>query len=171
MSERKVLLLSSWYLPHAIIPWQAAAKMMYEQTIDVLASYDEELNSPSVSWKMPAVIRLRKAHRSQRKGPKFSRMNVYLRDKFCCQYCRKRFDWGKLSYDHVVPRSHGGRTNWTNIVTSCRPCNTHKANRTCDEAGMFPLHDPVRPKSLPTNRPLIEAHRAPAEWLPYLQAT
>jgi 5-methylcytosine-specific restriction endonuclease McrA len=168
MSHR-VLLLNSWYLPHAIIPWHAAIKLVYEKTVDVVAEYSETISSPSVTWQMPAVVRLRKPHRARRAGVKFSRMNVYLRDRFTCQYCGQRFEWEELSYDHVVPRTHGGRTNFQNITTACKPCNTRKADRSCDEAGMFPRTLPIKPDSLPHYRPLIELERAPVEWHPFLK--
>ena len=83
--------------------------MIYEGTVDVLAEYEEQLCSPSVTWQMPAVVRLRRNVGSHKKGVKFSRMNVYQRDKFTCQYCGKKFRWSELTYDHLVPRARGGR--------------------------------------------------------------
>jgi 5-methylcytosine-specific restriction endonuclease McrA len=112
--------------------WQDAAKMIYENTVDVIAEYDEELRSPSTVWKMPAVVRLRRNVGDRKRGVKFSRMNVYQRDNFICQYCGKKFRWSELTYDHLVPRSRGGRTNFLNIVTACKPCNAKKANLTCE---------------------------------------
>jgi 5-methylcytosine-specific restriction endonuclease McrA len=64
----------------------------------------------------------------------FSRLNIYTRDRFSCQYCGARFRREDLTFDHVVPRSAGGRTSWENIVTACVPCNARKANRTPREA-------------------------------------
>ena len=76
----------------------------------------------------------------KRRGIRFSRANVYQRDGYRCQYCRQKFSARELSYDHVVPRAAGGRTCWENIVTACRPCNTRKGSRGCDESGMW-RHD------------------------------
>lgn len=168
--ERRTLLLTSWMFPLKIITWQGAVKMKYEGTVDVLAEYDEELRSPSVTWQTPAVIRLRKASVGRKNRVRFSRINVYTRDKFTCQYCGTKFRGNQrmLSYDHVVPRCEGGRTVFTNIVTACKPCNARKDNKSCDEAGMWPLRQPVHPKSLPLAGPRIDRERVPVEWLPFL---
>jgi 5-methylcytosine-specific restriction endonuclease McrA len=148
--------------------WQDAVKMIYEKTVDVIAEYDEDLRSPTVTWKMPAVVRLRRKVGDRKRGVKFSRMNLYQRDKFTCQYCGKKFHWNELTYDHLVPRSCGGRTTFLNIVTACKPCNARKGNLTCDDAGMFPLSEPTHPKTLPFASPLVHAGSVPEEWEPYL---
>jgi len=169
MSTR-TLLLAPWYFPIKILRWEDAVKMVYERTVDVLAEYEETVSSPSVTWRVPAVVRLRKLEKGKARGVRFSRPNVYQRDGYCCQYCGKRKPASQLSYDHVVPRSAGGRTDWTNIVTACRPCNTRKDSQTCDEAGMFPLKTPRRPSSLPMSSPIIDPSDAPAEWMVFIQS-
>jgi 5-methylcytosine-specific restriction endonuclease McrA len=151
-----------------VLHWQDAVKMIYEGTVDVIAEYDEELRSPSTTWKMPAVVRLRRTVGDRKRGVKFSRMNVYQRDNFSCQYCGKKFRWNELTYDHLVPRSRGGRTNFLNIVTACKPCNARKGNLTCDNAGMFPLREPTHPKTLPLVSPVVYSGAIPEEWEPYL---
>lgn len=168
--HNKTLLLTPWYFPIKIIRWQDAVKMVYEGTVDVVVEYDEEIASPSVTWLKPAVIRLKKMRVSRKRGVKFSRMNVYTRDNFVCQYCTKKFPARMLTYDHVIPRAAGGKTCWENIVTACSTCNTKKADMTCDESGMFPLNPPVRPKSLPLTAPVISVENAPSEWQDFLQA-
>ena len=115
-----------------------------------------------------ADIRERAAERKSRRGVRFSRLNVYTRDAFTCQYCAKQLPQRALSYDHVIPRVAGGRTEWTNIVTACKPCNNRKGHLTCDEAGMWPLREPVRPKSLPFVGPFVDRDRAPPEWRGFL---
>lgn len=167
MSTR-TLLLTAWYFPIRVLHWQDAVKMIYEGTVDVLAEYDEEIRSPSVTWNSPAVVRLRRNVASHKKGVKFSRINVYHRDRFTCQYCGKKFGWGELTYDHLVPRSRGGKTNFWNIVAACKPCNAKKGNLTCDQAGMFPLTAPTRPKVLPLASPLVHTGSVPKEWEPFL---
>ena len=166
--ERKTLLLTPWYLPVKILRWQDAVKLRYEGTAEVVAEYEDEIRSPSVTWKVPAVMRLRKLSRADKRAVKFSRVNVYQRDGYRCQYCRKKFAARELSYDHVVPRSAGGRTCWENIVTACRTCNARKGNRTCDESGMWPAREPHQPKSLPVTGPIIDREQAPAEWLAWV---
>jgi 5-methylcytosine-specific restriction endonuclease McrA len=160
----KTLLLNSWYVPTKIIPWESAIRLMYLNKADVMAEYKEEIRSPSISMKMPAVIRIRRDTNKRKNGIKFSRINVYTRDKFCCQYCSVKFPMSKLTYDHMIPRAQGGRTSWDNIVTSCKDCNTIKGNRTPDEWGIYPLNEPVKPKSLPNASPILEMENIPEEW-------
>jgi 5-methylcytosine-specific restriction endonuclease McrA len=142
--------------------------MVFVEKADVIVEYDEEIRSPSFAMQVPAVIRVRAAMRNMKRGVKFSRVNVYTRDGFKCQYCGERFEQRYLSYDHVIPRASGGRTDWTNIVTACKPCNNRKGSRTCDEAGMWPLNRPVRPKTLPLTGPIVDVDRAPPEWHDFL---
>jgi len=106
---------------------------------------------------------------AQKRGVKFSRLNVYQRDGYRCQYCGNKLPVAALSYDHVVPRAAGGRTDWFNIVTSCKMCNTRKADKSCDDAGMWPLCAPVRPRSLPLLSPVIDRSNAPQEWLGFVR--
>ncbi len=167
MSTR-VLLLTPWYFPIKVLRWEDAIKMKYEGTIDIIVEYDETVSSPSITWKVPAVIRLRKLTGGVKRGVKFSRINVYARDGFRCQYCSERFPIRQLTFDHVIPRASGGRTSWENIVTCCRACNARKDRMTCDEAGMWPLTVPVRPKTLPLLSPVIDHELAPKEWKEYL---
>jgi 5-methylcytosine-specific restriction endonuclease McrA len=166
----RTLLLNANYFPIRIIPLENAIKRMYEGTVDVVASYDETVRSPSVEWKVPAVLRDR---RKVKVKPviRFSRDNVYLRDGYRCQYCGDHFDAEELTYDHVVPRAHGGKTTWDNIVSACHRCNSWKADRECDECGMFPITRPVRPVKLPMRFPRsLSRETAPAEWLAFLPA-
>jgi len=102
-----------------------------------------------LSLRAPAVIVLRFYDRLPRKEVKFTRRNVFLRDKFVCQYCGGKFSEDELNLDHVVPRDKGGRTTWENIVTSCLRCNTRKANHLPHEANMFPLKRPKAPRWRP----------------------
>ncbi|MFZ9098645.1 MAG: HNH endonuclease, partial [Burkholderiaceae bacterium] len=76
---------------------------------------------------------------------KFIRRNIFARDGSRCQYCGKRFPTSELSIDHVVPRSQGGKTTWTNVVTACRGCNHRKGNRTPEQARMPLLYVPYVP--------------------------
>jgi 5-methylcytosine-specific restriction endonuclease McrA len=115
----KTLLLSPSYFPIRIISWERAIKMRFEETADVVAEYRDEIRSPSVTWRIPAVVRERRVA-NVKQVIRFSRSNVYLRDGYRCQYCGKKFDAKGLTYDHVVPRCQGGKTEWANIVAACR---------------------------------------------------
>ena len=80
---------------------------------------------------------------------KFNRQNLFERDGYRCQYCGNSFVAKELNMDHVVPRDRGGKTSWENVVTSCIRCNSRKGNRDPNEAGMFLLREPVRPRQRP----------------------
>lgn len=165
----RTLLLSSYYLPVRVLHWQDAVKMIYEGTVRVVVEYDETISSPSTTWKMPAVVALKRSVRKYVKGAvKFSRMNVYARDGYRCQYCGDEFSIDELTYDHVVPRASGGRREWSNIVSACRACNSRKGSRTCDEVGMFPIRDPREPAVMALLSPIINRETAPDEWLDFL---
>ena len=158
MSTR-TLVLDQGFQPHRIVDWQRAVALLFQSKAELLETYDEPLATPEQAiraeeegWtfalKVPAVIRLLNRVR-RKKAVRFSRMNVLTRDKWCCQYCGQKFATRKLNYDHVVPRSRGGKTVWENIVSCCYPCNAKKDNRTPSEARMQLLKKPVKPRSLP----------------------
>ena len=84
----------------------------------------------------------------------FNKKNILRRDHYTCQYCSRRGD--RLTVDHVVPRSRGGGTTWTNVVAACLRCNLHKGNRTADEAG----HG-ARPRAGASAVPLLGAPPPP----------
>ena len=98
---------------------------------------------------VPRVILLAVFDRFPKKEVKFTRHNIFERDKNTCQYCGKVFERNDLNLDHVVPRDRGGPTSWENIVCSCIPCNTRKANKTPREASMKLIRPPTRPKWRP----------------------
>ena len=169
--ERQVLVLTSWYLPYRVIRWQHAVVGLYKGNFDVVAEYGETVSSPSVTWALPAVVRLKKRIPKKRRVVRFSRTNVYLRDHYACQYCGIRKSGTKqLTMDHMIPRSAGGRTDWKNIVTACKSCNSKKGSQLCSEIGMFPANLPKMPESLPLLQPLGFTGIRPKEWDPYLIA-
>ncbi|MFO0551991.1 MAG: HNH endonuclease [Polyangiaceae bacterium] len=161
------LLLNAWMLPQRIIPWHEAITLLYLGKVDVLEEYDELISSPSISIPLPAVVRLRRQVAGVRRGVKFSRANVFSRDGYMCQYCGVKRPRGELSFDHVLPRTHGGRTGWENIVTACRPCNLRKRNRTPEQAGMRLLRKPIRPMSLPIEPMSLGSGQIPEQWRGY----
>ena len=166
MSSR-VLLLTPWMSPLKVISWQMAIRLQYQDKVHVLETYAEEIRSPSVTWPMPAVVQLKKPLDGMKRGVKFSRINLFTRDRFVCQYCGVRKDMRELNYDHVIPRIRGGRTAWENIVTSCYPCNYRKGGRTPEHAGMKLLRKPFLPKSLPMTYLQLDRRTIPDIWKEY----
>ena len=99
--------------------------------------------------RVPRVIILQVYDRLPHLHVRFSRQNIYLRDKNTCQYCGEKKARHELNLDHVVPRSQGGRTSWTDVVCSCIECNLYKGGRTPEQAGMQLLNRPTRPRWSP----------------------
>ena len=103
----------------------------------------------TITLERPEVILLSSYGGVPRTEVAFSRRNLYRRDGFCCQYCNRSYAPSKLSIDHVLPRSRGGRTTWENCVLACVRCNRKKGSRLPHEVGMHLLHKPVRPNWTP----------------------
>ncbi len=132
------------YFPLSVWPWQEAIKAAVLERVNIVAVYDRVVRSPSVEYPLPSVISL-KEYVAPTVRPAFTRFNVFLRDKFSCLYCGGRFVANDLTFEHVFPRSRGGRTTWLNVVTACGDCNLRKANRTPREAGMRLMREPREP--------------------------
>mgnify|MGYP001375510842 CR=1 FL=1 len=161
------LLLSQRYEPIKIISWQRAITLLSLGKVEVVEEYAHDVRSVTVIIKIPAVVRLLRAFRRHHKPVKFSRVNIYARDGYTCQYCGVRLSVSELTYDHVVPRHCGGRTTWENVVCCCIPCNLRKGSRAPAEVGLRLLRQPGRPSWSPFTRPTTGkvAHR---EWIPFL---
>ncbi len=99
------------YFPLSLWPWQETVKAVFLDRVSILSEYDRVVHSPSFSMKLPSVIAL-KEFIPQERRPAFTRFNVFLRDRFRCQYCGESSPAPELTFDHVIPRSRGGRTNW-----------------------------------------------------------
>ncbi|MGB1005886.1 MAG: HNH endonuclease [Thalassobaculaceae bacterium] len=134
------------YFPLSLWPWQDAVKAVFLKRVTIVSEYDRTVSSPSFEMRLPSVIAL-KEYVPQARKPAFTRFNVFLRDRFSCQYCGERFPTPELTFDHVIPRSRGGRTSWDNVVTACGACNLRKGNRMPDRAGLHPLSQPLRPST------------------------
>ena len=154
------------YYPLSLWPWQTAIKAIFLERVDVVATYDREVHSPSLDMKIPSVIALRQYVRPS-EFPAFTRFNVFLRDRFTCQYCGAKND---LTFDHLVPRSRGGQTRWDNVVTACAPCNLVKGGHLPDQNGMRPRQLPYRPTvfELHRNGRLFPPNYLHQSWLDYL---
>ena len=109
----------------------------------------ECIHAISFKLRVPRVILLLMFDHQPKKEVKFTRHNIFERDRNTCQYCGEAFDRRDLNLDHVIPRDRGGPTTWENIVCSCVDCNTCKANRTPQEAGLRLIRKPKRPKWRP----------------------
>ncbi len=132
------------YFPLSVWPWHEAVKAVYLDRVNIVSHYDRYIHSPNCEMQLPSVISL-KEYVSTKRLPAFTRFNVFLRDRFTCQYCGEGFMTQELTFDHVMPRSKGGRTSWVNVVTACSSCNLLKGSYRPHEIGMYPLQKPFQP--------------------------
>lgn len=146
----ETLVLSPGYEPIGKITWQRAVTLLFDGKVEVVDEYEDKLiRSVTFEIRMPAVIRFFRAIKGKKRAIKFSRENVYLRDRGTCQYCRVKVPRTDFTYDHVIPKAQGGQTTWENVVVSCTPCNQTKAGRTPEQAKMPLLNKPAKPGKLP----------------------
>ena len=162
------LLLNATYEPLTIVSWKKAITLLILGKAEIIEEQERVVRSATRVFTLPSVLRLIRRVTVPRHRVQFSRTNVYRRDAFRCQYCGDRFRGDDLTFDHVLPRSRGGETNWTNIVTSCRPCNRFKGDRTPDEADMPLLAQPKEPRWWPFSASSARFEEHPEEWKPYL---
>jgi 5-methylcytosine-specific restriction endonuclease McrA len=163
-----VLLLNASFEPIKVITWQRAICLCFSGKVEVVEEYDHSIRSVSLVIKAPAVVRLLKYVSTRRKVPPLSRANVLARDEFRCQYCNKEVSPKDATLDHVVPRSQGGGTSWTNIVCCCVRCNSKKGGYTPKQAGMPLLREPVAPDWLPVITVRFNG-RIPKTWKMFIE--
>jgi len=163
-----VLLLNITYEPLKIINWKKAITMLCLGKVEVIEEYSRDIHSVSFTIKLPSVVRLLRMVKRPKTPVKFSRQNIYARDRYKCQYCGDRFSTEDLTYDHVIPKSRGGKTQWKNIVTCCIDCNRKKGGRIPSEASMKLIRKPKRPTWVPAIRITIGFREIPQTWRDYL---
>jgi 5-methylcytosine-specific restriction endonuclease McrA len=154
------------YYPLSLWSWQDAIKAIFLERVNVLSTYDKTVHSPSFEMKLPSVVCL-KSYIKPSRNPAFTRFNVFLRDRFTCQYCGAR---DELTFDHLIPRSKGGMTTWDNVVTACSPCNLQKGGQLPHQCGMTPAQLPFRPSvhDLHHNGRLFPPNYLHESWLDFL---
>ncbi|MHB8483952.1 MAG: HNH endonuclease [Nitrospiria bacterium] len=166
----QTLLLNATYEPLRVVSWKKALILFFQGKVEVLEEYNKEIRSFSLTIKLPSVVRLlyRIHPGHHQRVVKFSRVNIFTRDKYSCQYCGKKCRSDELTFDHVVPIAKGGRKTWENIVTACIRCNHIKSGRTPEEAGMRLIKKPQRPKWSPSLTITIGIKQTPESWRDYL---
>lgn len=154
------------YYPLSLWSWQDTIKAVFLDRVNIVSLYDRTVRSPGFEMRLASVVSL-KTYVKPSRNPAFTRFNVFLRDRFSCQYCGSRED---LTFDHVTPRSRGGLTTWENVVTACSPCNLTKGSRLPGEADMQPMQPPFRPTvhHLHNNGRLFPPNYLHQSWLDYL---
>lgn len=144
--SNSVVVFSKNYLPMARINLRRAAVLLVSERAEPMQLSDEvagRLRSPNLILEIPTQIRMRVGDSDRTwKPPSVTRHEVLKRDQHRCQYCGSK---RRLTLDHVLPQSRGGRHTWNNVVTACEPCNQRKAARTPEEAKMLLLRQPKAP--------------------------
>ena len=129
------------YYPLSIWCWQDAVKSVFLDRVSIVSNYKRKIRSPSFEMNLPSVIALKNFIQPS-KNPNFTRVNVFLRDKFACQYCGDRKD---LTFDHLLPKSRGGLTDWNNVVTACSSCNVKKGGKLYKDCELKLANKPFAP--------------------------
>ncbi|QDV27747.1 HNH endonuclease [Aureliella helgolandensis] len=171
-----VLVLNRFYMAIRVVNVRRALTLLYRNCAEVItieeSSYtnynfdawcevsqllalekqpeEDYIQAVGFELQVPRIVRLTRYDKVPRSSVRFNRKNLFSRDNHCCQYCGQVRPTNQLSLDHVVPRSHGGKTTWENIVCSCLQCNSRKGGRTPTEAGMKLLSVPEKPRSNPS---------------------
>jgi 5-methylcytosine-specific restriction endonuclease McrA len=182
--DTKVLMLNRSFLPIHVTSVRRAFSLLYQgiaqavneqhQMFDFeswshlsVSIHDESVGLVNRVIRVPRVILLLSYDRIPKRQVRFSRYNIYARDKLTCQYCGRKLPRHELNLDHVVPRSLGGTSTWENVVCSCHDCNRRKGGRTPHDAGMKLLKRALKPKWTPFMQDAFNLSRY-KEWLPFL---
>lgn len=141
-----VIVLNSDYSFLNVVNWKQAIKLLVKGKAEALEFTTRMVRNAERTVKIviPKILRLVKMIRTLYKAKvPYSKRNVFIRDKFQCAYCHEKVR--RPTLDHVIPKSRGGKSDWENTVTACRPCNNVKQDRTPREASMFMAYQPYQP--------------------------
>lgn len=130
------------------IDWQRSIVLLYQEKAEIVKETEKVIynTDKTVSFIVPRIIRLIKGVVDIFKSKiTYSKANVFLRDKYTCQYCGKKLENAECTIDHVIPRVKGGKTKWNNVATSCKKCNNAKADRDLRDCGMRLKRSPQAP--------------------------
>ena len=168
MDSRKVLILNQTFEPLQVCTARRAVVLLFTGRAERVEDSGKVIRSPSRCFPIPLVIRLQ--HFVRKPIPptiSFNKKNILKRDAYTCQYCGRN-SGERMTIDHVVPKSLGGRTVWENVVSACRACNLKKANKRPAEAGMRLLRKPSRPHSVSYLGILAHTSSQYSAWQRYL---
>ena len=143
--------------------------LWFQQKVDILESHEVLIRSMRRNYSAPAVLRLRYYIRPKNfRRVRLCRENIFIRDKYICQYCGNKFAVKDLTLDHVMPASRGGPKSWTNLVAACHCCNHKKRDRTPEEARMPLINEPKPLKWTPQFDMKSRIRHKDDAWDPYL---
>jgi 5-methylcytosine-specific restriction endonuclease McrA len=168
MDSRKVLILNQTFEPLQICTARRAVVLLFAGKAERIEDNPQLIRSPSVAIHLPSVIRLHHFIKPPAAPMlSFNKKNILKRDAYTCQYCGRN-GGERMTIDHIIPRSLGGRTVWENVVSACRACNLKKGNKTLGDTGMRLLRKPTRPRSASYLGILAYASHHYERWRKYL---
>ena len=186
MLNSAVLVLNRSYLPIHVTSVRRAFSLIYQgsavavntryETFDfdswcrVRSAEEDGVGTPNGRIRVPRVIVLKGYDRVPRRHVRYSRLNIFARDDYTCQYCGSQPHRSGLNLDHVIPRSLGGRTTWENVVCCCIECNRRKGGRTPAQAKLRLSRQPAKPRWTPMLTHIGSKIRY-EEWRPFLHIT
>jgi 5-methylcytosine-specific restriction endonuclease McrA len=138
-----VLVLNQSYEPLNICHAKRALALVMSGKAEMLENGMGYIRTASAAYAIPSVIKLDYIVRRPRTERKLTRIGVFHRDGYVCQYCGRET---QLTIDHVMPRFRGGKHTWENVLACCIPCNRKKAGLTLEQSGMKLKRMPVKPK-------------------------
>ena len=159
----KVLVLNSDYTPVNVTNITRALKLIIKEKAEIIKEGTKVLRSEKKSFKAPLIIRLLNYVKIKFFKVVLTKRNILIRDGFKCVYCNSS---DKLTLDHLIPKSKGGKNDWFNLVTCCDTCNKKKGDKTPEESGMGLLRKPTKPTYFTFLKQYLE--RNLSEWDPYL---
>lgn len=174
MLNRQVLVLNKYWVAVHICTVRRAISLLFQELARVVTddfqthdfeswrelsiygrNADSIIHATTFQMMMPQVIVLNHYHRCPPRTVRFNRRNIFMRDKYTCQYCGCKPRKDELSIDHVIPSSRGGKTDWENVVLACTKCNTSKGSRLPQECGMIPNKPPKKPSWVASFQPIL----------------
>ena len=164
MLKKPVLVLNQNYEPLSVCSVRRALLLVLRGKAETVEKLGGVIRSVSQDYPVPSVVRLGRYIHAPRRKVVLSKRNILKRDNHQCQYCGRKD--GKLTVDHIVPRTNGGTGTWENLVCACVSCNSKKGERRPDEVGLALRSKPKRPNNVSFIRNVIGAEDQ--RWKPYL---
>jgi len=166
MINLPVLVVNQNYEPLNICRVRRAVVLLYQGKAEMLENGSGFIHSANHVFPLPSVIRLDYMIKRPWLERKLTRLEVFNRDQYTCQYCGRQTH--QLTLDHIIPKHQGGEHIWGNVVSACIPCNRRKAGRTPEQAGMRLLHHPTHPRSKTPFYIPYHYLQTQSEWQKYL---
>jgi len=179
-----VLILNKGWTPIRVRNVKTAIKLLFRKRACVVSPEDYQvfswekwleqkiedgekyIQAVSCKIKVPEVIVLTEYQKIPIYDVRLTKKNIFLRDKWRCQYSGKVLSPKEADIDHIIPKSKGGKNTWGNLVTTSKKLNRKKGNKSLEEVGLKLLKKP----SKPSHRSLLfdPRKKIPESWSKFL---